>query len=143
MDCASRRAADAAAGEALSLRDQALAALDAGDPSGALGIARQGLAVLQAAGLRGGADEAALLIALAEIEEALGCFGDAGVTIAAAIVTLEGAELEDEDDKLILWCQAQERQAGLERTAGDFEAAASRRSSTTWPRRRQLAGTTG
>jgi tetratricopeptide (TPR) repeat protein len=126
VDCASRMTADAAAGEALSLRDQALAELDAGDPSGALGIARQGLAVLQAAGLRGGADEAAMLIALAEIEEALGCFGDAGVTIAAAIVTLEDDELEDEDDKLILWCQAQERQAGLERTAGDFDVAASR-----------------
>ena len=47
-------------------------------------------------GLRGG-DAAALLVALAEIEEALGRFDEARVTIAAAIVTLEGG-----DDDLIL-----------------------------------------
>jgi hypothetical protein len=61
--------------------------------------------------LRGG-DGAALLVALAEIEEALGRFADARVTIAVAIVTLaDEAEHGDDDDNLILWCQAQERQA--------------------------------
>jgi hypothetical protein len=108
-----------AAREALSLRDQALAALDGGDPSVALGIVRQGLACLGAAGLRGGADEAALLVALAEIEEALGRFSDARATIAAAIAILEDAVAEDgDDDSLMLWCQAHERLAGLERLAG-------------------------
>ncbi len=118
---------DPAAGAALSLRDQALAALDGGDPAQGLSTARQGLAVLEAAGLRGGADEAALLVALAEIEEALDRFGDARVTIAAAIGILQDVVAEDEDDdSLMLWCQAQERQAGLERLAGDFAAAAAR-----------------
>ena len=117
----------AAAGAALSLRDQALAALDGGDPAQGLGTALQGLAVLEAAGLRGGADEAALLVALAEIEEALGRFGGAGVRIAAAIGILEDVVAEDgDDDSLMLWCQAQERQAGLERLEGDFAAATAR-----------------
>ncbi len=124
-DCGPAAAQAAAAGAALRLRDQALAALDEGDPSRALDIARQGAAVLESAGLRGGADEAAVLVALAEIEEALGRFGDAGVTIAAAIAILEAGAAEDGDD-LMLWCQAQERQAGLERLAGDFAAAAGR-----------------
>ncbi len=111
------------AGEALDLRDQALAALDQGDPPTALGIVRQGLAVLQAAGLPGGADEAALLVALAEIEEALGRFGDARVTAAAAVALLPE---DGDDDSVMLWCQAQERLAGLDRLAGDSAAAAVR-----------------
>ena len=66
-------------------------------------------------------------MALAEIEEALDRFGDARVTIAAAIGILQDVVAEDEDDdSLMLWCQAQERQAGLERLAGDFAAAAAR-----------------
>jgi tetratricopeptide (TPR) repeat protein len=116
--------ADTGASEALRLRDQALAALDGGAPSAALGIARQGLAVLEAGGLRGGADEAALLVALAEIEEGLGRYGEAGVTIAAAAGMLQ--DVLEQDDNLILWCQAQERLAGLERLAGDFAAAEAR-----------------
>jgi len=122
-------AASAAAG-ALGLRDQALAALDAGDPGAALGIAGQGLAVLDEAGLRDGADEAALLVAVAEIEEALGRFDDARATITAATALLSDTGPDDEDaeddDTLMLWCQAQERLAGLERLAGDFAAAAAR-----------------
>lgn len=43
--------------------------------------------------MRGG-DAAALLVALAEIEEALGRFDEARVTIAAAIVTLEGGDYD-------------------------------------------------
>jgi tetratricopeptide (TPR) repeat protein len=116
-----------AAGEALSLRDQALAALDGADLPAALGLAGQGLAALEAAGLRGGADEAAVLVALAEIEEAMGRFDDARATIAAAIAILGDAGPQDEDeDSLMLWGQAQERMAGLERTAGDFTAATAR-----------------
>jgi tetratricopeptide (TPR) repeat protein len=119
-----------AAGAALSLRDQALAELDGGDPVQGLSTALRGLALLEAAGLRGGADEAALLVALAEIEEALDRFGDARARIAAAIGILEDVTAEDgDDDSLMLWCQAQERQAGLERLAGDFAAAAARLSS--------------
>src|SRR5229473_1178453 len=116
---------DRAAGEALALRDQALAALDRGDPPAALAFAARGLVVLEAAGLGGGPDEAALLVAVAEIQEALGRFGDAGVTIATAIAILQDVA-GDYDDSLLLWCQAQERLAGLERLAGDFEAAAAR-----------------
>jgi tetratricopeptide (TPR) repeat protein len=104
----------------LSLRDRALAALDEGDPSAALAFAEQGRAALEQAGLRGG-DAAALLVALAEIDEALGRFDEASATISAAILILEGS-----DDDLILWCQAQERKASLERVAGAFDAAADR-----------------
>jgi tetratricopeptide (TPR) repeat protein len=120
--------AEGAAEAALSLRDQALAALDGGDPQAALALARDGLALLAVAGLSGGPDEAALLVTLAEIEESLCCFGDAAATIATAIALLGGdAGPGDEDDDLLLvWCQAQERQAGLERLAGDFAAAAAR-----------------
>ena len=57
------------------MRDQALAALDGGDPRAALAIAGAGLAVLEGAGLRAAAT--ALLVALAEIEECLDRFGDA------------------------------------------------------------------
>jgi tetratricopeptide (TPR) repeat protein len=117
----------AATGEALSLRDRALAALDGADLPAALGLAGQGLAALEAAGLRGGADEAAVLVALAEIQEAMGRLDDARGTIAAAITILGDAGPQDGDeDSLMLWCQAQERLAGLERTAGDFTAATTR-----------------
>jgi tetratricopeptide (TPR) repeat protein len=107
------------------LRDEALTALDAGDPRAALASAGQALAVLDTAGARGGLDHAAVLIALAEIEEELDRFGDAEVTIAAAVAIL--AEVADSDlDTLMLWCQAQQLQAGLERLAGNFAAAATR-----------------
>ena len=33
---------------------------------------------------------------------------------------------DGDDDSLMLWCQAQERLAGLERMAGEFDAAAAR-----------------
>ena len=116
--------------EALALRDQALATLDGGDPRAALDIAGAGLADLEVAGLGGGADAAALLVTVAEIEESLDRFGDAAVTIAAAIAILEDVAAEGvmaeggDDDSLLLWCQAQERLAGLERLAGGFDAAA-------------------
>jgi tetratricopeptide (TPR) repeat protein len=71
------------AAEALALRDEALAARDAGDLMAALDADGRGLAV-----------------------------GDAPPS--------------DDHDTLLLWCQAQERLAGLERLEGDFGAAADR-----------------
>ena len=115
------------ADEALLARDRALAALEEGNPAAALAFACQGLAVLEAAGLSGGPDAAALLVTRAEIEEALGRFGDAAATAAAALAFLGDAVAEGgAEDCLLLWCQAQERLAGLERLAGDFDAAAAR-----------------
>jgi tetratricopeptide (TPR) repeat protein len=141
---------DAAAERALLLRDRALAALDGGDPAAALAIAGEALAVLESAGLGRGPDAAAVLVARAEIEESLDRFGDAAATAAAAIAFLEGtagaedtARAEDmtraedtpggedaagapDNDMLMLWCQAQERLASLERLTGNFGAAAAR-----------------
>jgi len=121
-------AGDPAAGAALGLRDRALAALDAGDPAAALALARRALTVLAGAGLDGGPDQAAVLVAVAEIEEALDRFADAAATIAAAITLLGGDAGPGgaDPDLLLVWCQAQERQAGLERLAGDFGPAAAR-----------------
>jgi tetratricopeptide (TPR) repeat protein len=123
-------AAIGAADAALDWRDQALAALDEGNPARALGLAARALSTLEEAGLRGGLDEAAVLIARAEIEETLDRLADARATIVAAIAILDGAEVDaedtDDDDSLTLWCQAQERLAGLERLAGDFAGAAAR-----------------
>jgi hypothetical protein len=116
MDGEPATAANTTADEALDLRDQALAALDEGDPSRALDLAGRGLATLDAGGLRGGLDESAVLIAHAKIEEALGRFDDAQVTIATALAILQDAMVDDAGhDTLMLWCQAQERLAGLER----------------------------
>jgi hypothetical protein len=92
--------------EALARRDRALAALDEGDFPAALVAAGKGLAVLEVAGLCGGPDEAALLVALAEIQEGAGQVGEARVTVVAAIAILERAALDLDDDLLTLWCQA-------------------------------------
>jgi tetratricopeptide (TPR) repeat protein len=129
---------------ALELRDQALARLDQGDAAHALALARSGLAALSAAGLTG-LDEVALLVATAEIEETLGQFSAAEKTARAAVYLLgdsgpakngpadndpspaDHETPEDgDDDWLLLWCQAHERLAGLERTAGDYAAASAR-----------------
>ncbi len=116
-----------AAGQALELRDQALAALDEGDPTAALDIAGEALAVLAAAGLGSGPDAAAVLVARAEIEESVGRFGDAAATATTAAALLDGMAADGwDDDCLLLWCQAQERLAGLERVSGEFTAAADR-----------------
>ena len=115
-----------AAREALARRDRALAALDAGDLPAALATLGKGLAVLEVAGLCGGPDEAALLVALAEIQEGAGQVCEARVTVVAAIAILEGAVPDRDEDLLTLWCQAQERLAGLERLAGQFGTAAAR-----------------
>src|ERR1700683_461678 len=82
-------------------RDRALTALDGGDPVAALAIAGEGLAMLEAAGAGGGPDGPARLVASAVTEGAAG-------------------------DSVLLCCQAQERMAGLERLAGEFDAAAAR-----------------
>jgi hypothetical protein len=71
--------------EALEWRDRALAALDGADPRKALELARRGLAVLGETGPGDGLDEAALLIAVAEIEERLDQFEAAGESVDAAI----------------------------------------------------------
>jgi tetratricopeptide (TPR) repeat protein len=117
------------AGEtAIGFRDRALAALDEGDPAGALDLAREGLSVLAGAGLAG-PDEAALRLAAAEIEEVLGDFDAAGTSAARAVELLGDAcppDEDDPDDWLLLWCQAQERLAGLERIAGDYDGAGTR-----------------
>jgi len=120
-------AAEAATAQALNLRDQALAALDRGDARTALATAQSGLVALRCAGL-GGLDEAALLIAVAEIEEARGRLDAARVTIAAAITILEIEDIapESAEDTAALWCQAQERLAGLERQAGEYATAVAR-----------------
>jgi tetratricopeptide (TPR) repeat protein len=132
----------------LTLRDEALDAFDRGDLRAALALADGGTAAIEAAGPADAADAAALLIARAEIEEGLDRFGAAAITIAAAIALLadgtaregtagdgadhDGAEPGDpdgdgaDDDVLVLWCQAQERLAGLERLSGDTEPAAAR-----------------
>jgi hypothetical protein len=107
--------------EALTRRDRALAALDEGNFPAALAAAGKALAVLEVAGLCGGPHEAAVLVALAEIQEGAGQVGEARVTVVAAIAILERAVLDDE--LLMLWCQAQERLAGLERLAGQFRLA--------------------
>jgi hypothetical protein len=115
-----------AAGQALRLRDQALAALDDGDPVAALAIVSEAMAVLAMAGLDGGPDAAAVLVARAEIEECLDRFSDAAITAATAIALTDSPAAEAEADCLLLWCQAQERLAGLERLAGEFGSAATR-----------------
>jgi tetratricopeptide (TPR) repeat protein len=115
-----------AAGQAMRWRDRALAALDDGDPVAALAITGEGLAVLAMAGLDGGPDAAAVLVARAEIEECLDRFGDAAITAAAAIALTDGPAAEGDTDCLLLWCQAQERRAGLERMTGQFGDAADR-----------------
>jgi tetratricopeptide (TPR) repeat protein len=131
------------AGGLLALRDQALDAFDRGDLRAALAFADDGMAAIEAAGPAGAADAAALLIARAEIEEGLDRFGDAAITIAAAVALLADGTARDgadrgradpgetdgdgaDDDVLVLWCQAQERLAGLERLSGDIGPAAAR-----------------
>jgi tetratricopeptide (TPR) repeat protein len=121
-------AAHGAAETALDLRDQALAALDGGDPGAALALARGALGVLAEAELGGGPDAAAVLVALAEIEEALDRYADAAASVCAAISLLGGDAGPGgaDGDLLLVWCQAQERQAGLERLAGAYPAATAR-----------------
>jgi tetratricopeptide (TPR) repeat protein len=115
---------------ALLLRDRALTELDEGNPAAAFVLARRGLASLAAAGCGSGLDAASLLIALAEIEEDLNRFADATATITAAIGLLGdewgAAYAHSDSDRLMLWCLAQERMAGLERRAGRFNLAAER-----------------
>jgi tetratricopeptide (TPR) repeat protein len=111
---------------ALALRDQALAALDKGDRESALDTIAAGVHTLEASGLGGGAHWAALLLARAEIEESLDLLAESRITIEAAAAVLEAIAPGCDDDMVMLWCQAQERLAGLERMEGRFEAAAAR-----------------
>jgi tetratricopeptide (TPR) repeat protein len=72
-----------------------------------------------------GLDTVALLIALAEIEESLGNFRQARTTAHRAATILSPIRDPDEDT-FRLWCQAEERLAGLDRLAGDLDAAEER-----------------
>jgi tetratricopeptide (TPR) repeat protein len=125
---------------ALTLRDQALCRLDGGDPAAAMESIRAGMDVLEGAGVAGGLDRAALLVAQAEIEECLDRFLEARRSIETAIALLECCPAceRDDEDTVLLWCQAQERLAGLDRLAGRFEAASARlgvvleRAAATW-----------
>jgi hypothetical protein len=115
------------ADEALGRRDEALAALDNGDLPAALALAAEGLALLASAHLVAGLDEAAVLIARAEIEECAGHLDDAAATLSAAMEIIgDPARADDDEDRLALWCQASERLAGLEQLGGEFEAAMAR-----------------
>ena len=126
-DCAMTRGPLPAAG-LLALRDQALDALDGGDVRAALALADAGTAAIEAAGPGGGADAAALLIARAEIEEAWTASGTPrSRSRRRSRLLADGAAADgDDDDLVVLWCQAQERLAGLERMSGDLEPAAAR-----------------
>jgi tetratricopeptide (TPR) repeat protein len=123
-----------AADEALARRDEALGALDAGDLQAALSLIEQGLGLLRAAGLDGGLDEAALLIALAEIDECAGNLGSARSAAEAALVIVDGAitdgaigdDADDDAGTTLLWCQAQELMASLEQLSGEYPAAMNR-----------------
>jgi tetratricopeptide (TPR) repeat protein len=117
---------EAVGARALGYRDAAVAALDDGDPDSALASARLALDLLASAGCRDGLDEAAVLVALAEIEESAGQVDDAWDTITRAVRLLDHAGPEADADTTLLWCQAQERLAGLEQLAGDFTAARAR-----------------
>jgi hypothetical protein len=86
------------------------------------------MAVLETAEVAGSLDRAALLVAQAEIEEDLDRFAQARRTIGTAIRLLECCSVSERhhEDRVLLWCQAQERLAGLDRLAGRFAAASAR-----------------
>lgn len=137
---------ESAAGKALNYRDEALAALDAGDLPAALKLVTRGLAVVDSASARGGLSEVALLIARGDrgvrgsprergsharhrhrdhrgrgqhpAGRPHGRSGEAG--------TDERATAGTATSRLALWCQAHERLAGLEQVAGDFMTARAR-----------------
>jgi tetratricopeptide (TPR) repeat protein len=113
--------------EARTWRDCALAALDLGNARTALDIICQGLSHIAASELVNELDIAVLLVALAEIEESLGRFDDAATTVAEAITILDDMTSGRADGQsVVLWCQAQERLADLERLAGRTDAAIAR-----------------
>jgi tetratricopeptide (TPR) repeat protein len=118
--------AGSAAAEAREWRDKALWALDTSDLAAAVAMARKGLAVLRGAAILGGQDEATVLIALAEIEECFGNFGGASDAASRAVRILDQVRPAGAVGDLVMWCQAQERLAGLERQDGQYETAALR-----------------
>jgi len=111
---------------ALARRDLALAELDRGDAEGARAIASDALVLVETAGLGKSLDAAALLVALAETEECLGHFDLARVAAGRAAAILAAAFDPEDLDTFWLWCQAEERLAGLDRAGGDFNGAAAR-----------------
>jgi tetratricopeptide (TPR) repeat protein len=111
---------------ALAHRDQALAELDRGDAERALAIASDALVLLETTGQGESLDSAALLVALAEIDESLGHFDVARVAAGRAAAILAAAFDPEDLDTFWLWCQAEERLAGLDRVGGDVDGAAAR-----------------
>jgi hypothetical protein len=107
---------------ALARRDQALAELDRGDAEGAR-AASDALVLLETAGQGESPGAAALLVALAETEESLGHFDLARVAAGRAAAILAAAFDPEDPGAFWLWCQAEERLAGLDRAGGDFDGA--------------------
>jgi hypothetical protein len=110
---------------ALAHRDQAQAELDRGDAGPARTIASWALVLLETAGQGESPDAAALLVALAETDECRGRFDLARVAAGRAAAILAAFDPEDLD-AFWLWCQAEERLAGLDRVGGDLDGAAAR-----------------
>lgn len=111
---------------ALARRDQALAELDGGDAGRARAIASQALVLLETGGQGASSDAAALLVALAETDECLGRFDLARVAAGRAAAILAAAPDPADLGACWLWCQAEERLAGLDRVGGDLDGAAAR-----------------
>lgn len=111
---------------ALAHRDQALAELDRGDAGRARAIASDALVLLETAGQGESLDAAALLVALAETDECLGHFDLARVAAGRAAAILAVAFDPEDHGGCWLWCQAEERLAGLDRVGGDLDGAAAR-----------------
>jgi tetratricopeptide (TPR) repeat protein len=110
---------------ALARRDQALAELDRGDAGRARAIASQALVLLATGGQGESSGAAALLVALAETDECLDRFDLARAAAGRAAAILAVFDSEDLD-AFWLWCQAEERLAGLDRVGGDLDGAAAR-----------------
>ena len=110
---------------ALAHRDQALAELDRGDAGRARAIASRAVVLLETAGQGESPDAAALLVALAETDECLGRFDLARAAAGRATAILAAFDPEDLD-AFWLWCQAEERLAGLDRVGGGLDGAAAR-----------------
>ena len=111
---------------ALARRDLALAELDRGDAEGARAIASEALALAGIAGQGESLEAAALLVALAETEESLGHFDLARVAAGRAAAIVAAAADPEDPGTFWLWCQAEERLAGLDRAGGDFDGAVAR-----------------
>jgi tetratricopeptide (TPR) repeat protein len=115
-----------AALSALADRDRALAFLDDGNATDAALAAERALGTLESAGLGHELDAVAVLVALAEINEVQGLFASARQAAEQAAALVEPFMADADSDTVVLWSQAHERLANLERISGDFTAAEAR-----------------